>query len=54
MDVKELVKEIEEERSIRIKEIKRVTVGSSAWFYLEGAITNLANLLYFYSVNKEE
>jgi len=52
--VKELIDEMEDERHIRIEEIKGVAVGSSVWFYLEGAITTIANLLYFYSVKKGE
>lgn len=54
MDVKDLVDEIEEERSLRIDDIKSVDIGSPAWFYLEGTITTLTDLLYFYYVKKEE
>lgn len=54
MDVKKLLEEIEEERSLRISEIKDATIGSSAWFYLEGTITTLTDLLYFYFAQKEE
>jgi len=54
LKVEDLIKEMEDERSIRINEIRDAHVGSAEWFYLEGAITTLANLLYFYLVKKGE
>ena len=55
MSDKNIIKEIERVRSIRMNEIRDVDINKSElWAYLEGAITTLTDLLYSYYISEEE
>ena len=53
-NIKTIIDEIERVRSVRLDEIRDVPVTERTWSYLEGAITTLTDLLYFYYIKKEE